>query len=198
MLGVSSLKHRIPRTRVLVPTAKGFRVHWTEFPLSQRVLDARLKSAFLLVFTYFKPVFDEHDAPVYDILFYDWAQFQEAGVLVLTTKAHYALNTCAVIPATVKDHDLSGRRKVVHVALYIHLRLFPIRRRRQCDQPENPRADALGHCPNRASLTRGIPPFKDDDDPETFVFDPILQFAEFRLQPTHLLLIFLTLQAAFF
>ena len=90
-------------------------------------------------------------------------------------KAHDIFDAGAVVPAAVEDHDFAGGRKVRDVALHIHLALFAVARRRQRDDAEYARTDALGDRLDRAALARGVAALEDDDDSHFFGFDPVLQ-----------------------
>src|SRR6516164_9466615 len=100
----------------------------------------------------------------------------------------------AVIPAAIENDDFTGSGKVLHISLHVHLRLLSVGGRRQGDNPENARADALGEGPNCAAFSSSITAFKNDDDAETFELDPILKLAEFALQAAKLFLILFAFQ----
>ena len=63
-------------------------------------------------------------------------------------------------------------RKMPHVALHIHLRLFPLGRRGQRDDAEHPRADALGDRLDDAALAGAVAALEDDADLEALVRRP--------------------------
>jgi hypothetical protein len=69
-----------------------------------------------------------------------------------------------------------------HVALNVHLRLFPLGRCRQGNNPENPWAHSLGNRPDGAAFTGCIAALKDDNNSLAGGFDPLLEGAEFGLQ----------------
>ena len=69
-----------------------------------------------------------------------------------------------------------------HVALRIHLRLFALGRRRQGDDPEDARADALGDRLDRTALAGAIAPFEDDADLQSLGDDLFLQLHQFNVQ----------------
>jgi hypothetical protein len=54
-------------------------------------------------------------------------------------EAHHIFDAGAVVPAAVEDHDLAGGRKVLHVALHVHLRLLAVGRRGQGGTTRNTR-----------------------------------------------------------
>ena len=104
-------------------------------------------------------------------------------------EAHDPLDAGAVVPGAVEDHDLAGRRQVRHVALEIHLRLLPLGRRRQGDDAEDPRADALDDALDHAALAGRVAALEDDDDPRARLLHPGLQVRDLDLQPGELLLV---------
>jgi len=69
-----------------------------------------------------------------------------------------------------------------HVALDVHLRLFPLGRRGQRDDAENPRADALGDRLDDAALAGAVAAFEHNAGLEAFVDGPQLQLDELRVQ----------------
>ena len=115
---------------------------------------------------------------------------EEARVLLLGAKAHHVFDAEAVIPAAVENHDLARRREVRHVALHIHLRLLAVGRRRQGDEPEDARADALGDRADGAALACGIASFEDHDDTQALVLDPLLEPAQLGLELAQFLHVF--------
>ena len=81
MLRVGRLEHHVARPRVVVPALEGLGVHRAQLPLPQRILDARLEAALLLLHPDLEPQLDQDDAAV-DGEFLDLrAQFQETLVL---------------------------------------------------------------------------------------------------------------------
>ena len=62
-------------------------------------------------------------------------------------EAHDVFDAGAVVPAAVEDHDLAAGRKVLDVALHVHLALLAVGRRRQRHDAEDARADPLGDAP---------------------------------------------------
>src|SRR5581483_11642056 len=47
MLGIRGLEHQVARPRIVVPASVGFEIHWTEFPLPERIVDPRSKPLLL-------------------------------------------------------------------------------------------------------------------------------------------------------
>src|SRR5262249_25410075 len=121
--------------------------------------------------------------PGIDDVFFDLRrQLEEALVSLLGHKTHDMLDARAVVPAAVEDHDFSRRGKLLDVALHKQLALLPFRRRRQGNDPEYPRTDPFGNCPNGAAFAGSVATLESDDDPQTLLLDPLLQVAELDLK----------------
>ena len=67
---------------------------------------------------------------------------------------------------------------MLQVALHVDLGLLAVRRRRQRDDAEDARADALGERADRAALAGGVASLEDDDDAQALFLHPPLQVAE--------------------
>ena len=102
-------------------------------------------------------------------------------MLPLGAEAHHVLDTGAVVPAAIEDHDLPPRRKMGDIALAVDLRLLPVRRRRQGDDPEHARTHPLRDGLDGAALAGRVAAFQDDDDAPTSGLHPILHVADFGL-----------------
>ena len=178
--GVRRLEHHVAGARILEPLAARRQIHGAEFPLPQRIVDARLETPLLLLVADFQPDLDELDAAIDDVFLDLGAEFEEACVLFLRAEAHDVFDAGAVVPTAVEDHDLARRRKVLHVTLHVHLRLLAVGRRGQRDDAEHARADPLGDGADGAALARGVAAFEDDDDAQPLVLDPLLEIAQAR------------------
>ena len=196
MLCICRFQHAITSARVFIPASKGLQIHRTEFPLPYWVIDSSLETPLLLFLSDFQPILDQDNPSIHDIVFGNRTQLQKSLVLLVRTETHDVFNAGTVVPTAVENDDLPGSRKVLHVALDIHLAFFSVGRSRKCDESENPRADAFCDCPDGAALARGIAPFKDNNDPKPFIFDPILEFTELCLQTTQLCFVFLKRRSA--
>src|SRR5262249_23325562 len=119
---------------------------------------------------------------------------EEEVVVLLGTEAHHILNPSPIVPTPVKDDDLARRGEVLDVALHVHLRLVPVRRSGESHDAKYPMADALGDRLDRPALARAVTALKHDDDPQAFIFDPVLELTQLRLQPDQFLLVFLAFQ----
>src|SRR5262249_31610525 len=151
-------------------------------PLPQRIVDARLEAALLLLVADLQPELDELDAGADDVPLELGAAFQEALVLLVGGEAHHALDAGAVVPAAVEDQDLAGRGEVRQVALHVELGLLAVGRGGQRHHAEDARADALGEGLDRAALAGRVAALEEDDDAQALVLDPGLEVAELRLE----------------
>src|ERR1700753_4025252 len=104
---------------------------------------------------------------------------QKTFRLFLRAEAHHSLNPSAVVPAAVKDHDLSGGRKMCYIALRIHLRFLAFGRRGQRNQMKYPWTDTLNHRLDRPTLTCAVASLEDNADFQFLMDDPPLQFDQF-------------------
>src|SRR4051812_32909480 len=190
-VGVGSAEHLVTSARVVKPAAAGRQVYWAELPSPQRILDARFETTFLLFVAHFQPEFDQQDAACGDVALEDRAQFEETAVLFLAAEVHHVLHTGAIVPATVEDNDFACGRKLLQVALHVHLGLFAVGRSRQRHHAENARADTLSNGLDRAAFAGAIPSFEHEDDAESLVFHPSLEFTELNLELVQLLFVFL-------
>src|SRR6516162_7855544 len=179
---VACLEHDVARPRVLVPPASRAQICGAQLPLSQRIIDAGLEAALLLLVADLQPIFDEYDAVVDDEQFELGAHLEEAAMLRLRTETHYVLDAGTVVPTAVEDHDLASRREMREVTLEIYLRLLAIGRRRQRHHSENAWANPLGDRLDRAALPGGIASFEDHHNAQALLLDPVLQGAKLDLQ----------------
>src|SRR5262245_57441386 len=190
-LRVCGLEHQVARPRVLEPFAPRAQVRRAQLPLAQRIFDAGLEAALLLLIAHLQPVFDEQDALVDDVQLKLGADLKEATVFLLGAEAHHVLDAGPVVPAAVEDHDLARRREVGDVALHVQLRLLAVGRRRQRHHAEHAGADPLGDGFDRATLPGRVAPFENHDHPQPLLLDPVLQRAQLYLQLAQCLFVFL-------
>src|SRR4029077_13898818 len=168
--------------RIVIPSPIGLDIHRAQLPLPDRIVDPGPEPSLLLVHPYLEPEFDQDDAAVHNIFFDLRAERQEAPVLIGRAKAHDIFDAGAVVPAAIEDDDFSSGGEMLHVALQEHLRLLPIRRSGKRDDSEYTRTYLFGDRFDRAALTRSIPAFKQDDDPELLFLHPFLEMAQLGLE----------------
>ena len=143
----------------------------------------------LLLRAHLEPVFDEKDSRFDDRLLHLRRDFEKALHLVHRAEFHHPLDAGAIVPAAIKDDDLAAGRKMPHVSLDIHLRLFPLGRRGQRDDAEDARADALGDRLDDPALAGAVAALEHDADLETLGDDPELQLDQFGVQAGELSLV---------
>src|SRR3954469_20327472 len=175
-------EHRIAGARVLVPFAARRQIHRAELPLADRILDARAEPALLLLVADFEPQLDENDAGVDHLSLELRRDVQPPLVLLVGAETHHPLDAAAVVPAPIEDDDFAAGWKVRDIALHVHLALLTVRRRRQGDNAEDARADALGHRLDRPAFPRSIASLQDDHDAQLLLLDPLLYRAQLHLQ----------------
>src|SRR5215471_16564349 len=95
-LCIGGLEHYVARARIVVPAAARRKVRRTQFPLAQRIVNARFKAALLFLIANFQPVFDELDALVDDGFFDLRAKSEEVAMLFLRAETHDIFHTSAV------------------------------------------------------------------------------------------------------
>lgn len=175
-------EHLVLRPGVVLPPGDGLQVHRRELPLPQRILPARGEPADLFIVGDGEPVLAQHDAVLDEHPLEDRRLVQEPPVLPGGAEAHHPLHTGAVVPGTVEDDDLPGRRQFLHVPLEVPLPLFPRGRGGQCLDPAVAGVEVLGDALDRRPLPRGVPPLHDDDDPGPGLPHPLLHLHQLRLQ----------------
>ena len=67
-------------------------------------------------------------------------------MLFLAAEAHHVFHARTVVPTAIENDDLTSGRKMLHVALHVHLSLLAIRWRGKRDHSEYALADALTIC----------------------------------------------------
>ncbi len=193
VLGVGGREHPVARPRVLVPARPRLDVHRRQLPAPQRIVDARGHAPLLLLRAHFEPQLDELDPGAHDPFLRGGTEPQEILILLLAAELHHVLDAGAVVPASIEDDDLARCREMRDVALHVHLRLLAVRRRGQRDVTEYARADSFGERADRPTLSGGVAPLEDDDDPVALVLDPLLQEAQLTLKLAQLLRVLLVL-----
>src|SRR6266853_823208 len=190
---VRGVEHLVTSARVFEPMASRRKIHRTQLPLPQGVVYARLKTALLLFVARLEPDFDQLDSAIDKVSLRLGTIFQKSLILFFGAEAHHMLHSRAVVPTAIENHDLAGCREMLHVSLHIHLRFLAVGWSGQRPDAEHARTHAFGQGFDGATLAGGIPAFEDDNRAQALVLDPLLQFAEFRLQLAQLLHVLLFL-----
>src|SRR5271166_3511282 len=159
-----------------------FEVHRAKLPDLPTVTDSRKKTSRLLLLTHLKPIFNEDNSCLDHGFFPVRTEFHKPNDLLLGAKPHHALNPGAVVPTAIENNYFSSRRKMRDVALDVHLRLFSLGRRRQCNESKHSRANPFRNALYDPALPCRITPFEDHNDLQSLVLHPQLQFDELGLQ----------------
>ena len=133
-----------------------------------------------------EPIFDEQDARADQHLFKLRNAAVELLQLFISAEPHDTLNPGAVVPAAVKEDDLTCRGKVRCISLEIPLCPLACVGGRQGSNPADPRVESLGNSLYGATLARSISTLKDHHQLEALVNDPILELDEFSLEAKEL------------
>ncbi|MNJ68066.1 hypothetical protein D3C77_642830 [compost metagenome] len=78
--------------------------------------------------------------------------------------------------------------------MQVHLALFPVVGRRQCHDPEHPRADPFGKRLDRAAFACPVTAFENDANLDALLFYPLLHLDQLDMQLTQLLEVNLVFQ----
>ena len=191
--GLVASEHRVARPQVVVAVAVGLQIRRRELPDLARVVDPALEPPGLLLAADVEEVLDQDDPVVDDRLLDQRDHLEEPLGLRRGAVAHHELDTGAVVPAAVEDHDLARRRELRDVALDVHLRADPRVRGGQRDVLEDAGARPLRDPPDRAALAGGVHALEHDEDPGAGRLDPLLHRHELALEDPHLPLVLLPL-----
>ena len=154
---MGAIEHDFLRLRVILPAAAGLKVHWTELPLLERVVNAAPKAELLFVVRYGKPVFDELNARTDQHPFEFRHRSEELFILVVVAKAHDTLDACPIVPTAVEQDYLTRSRKVRGIALKIPLRPLAAVRCGQRGHPADAGIEPLCDAFDHPTLARGVP-----------------------------------------
>src|SRR5271165_6373671 len=147
----------------------------------------------LLLLRYLEPVLQKNDAIADQNVFECRTFLKEVLVLPVGAETHYVLNPKPVVPATIKNDDLSARWHLFHVTLGIELSFLAIRGGGQRDEAKHARAHPLHHAFDNAALAGCVTTFKNDNDARSSFLHPLLQLDQFHLYLENLSLVFLVL-----
>src|SRR6185437_3192604 len=181
------VQHLFLRLRVLLPARARLHVHRAQLPLLQGIMDAHQKAELLFLVGDREPVFDQDDAGTHQHALELGHGVEELLDLLLGRKAHHALDTGAIVPGAVEQHDLAASRQMRDIALEIPLRALALARRRERGDAADPRVEALGDALDHSALAGGVAALEDHDHLELVVLDPILQLDQLALQAKQLL-----------
>src|SRR5215831_7268886 len=116
-------------------------------------------------------------------------------MLLFSAKAHDLLDPGTVIPRTVEEDDLPGRRQVLDVTLEIPLPALTLGRDVERDDPRGAGIKMLHETLYRTAFAGGVTAFKDNDNTAARILDPVLQLEQFHLQQPLQVIVFLAAQS---
>src|SRR5215471_1034563 len=116
-------------------------------------------------------------------------------MLLFGAKAHDLLDPGAVIPRTVEEDDLPGRRQVHDVTLEIPLPTLTLGRDIERDDPRGSGIKMLHETLYSTALAGGVTAFKDNDNTLARILDPVLQLEQFHLQQSLQMIVFIAAQS---
>ena len=140
----------------------GLDVHGRQLPDFAAIVDTALEAPLLFLGTDFEPVLQQDDAGIDHGALKHWRRFEKSFGLFLAAESHHPLDTSAVIPTAIENHDLSRSRKMLDVALDIDLALLALRRRRQGDNAKDARTYPLGYRLDGATLAGPVASLKNN------------------------------------
>ena len=103
-------------------------------------------------------------------------------ILLVRAEPHYALNTRAVVPRAVEEHDFARGREVLHVALEVPLAGFGGGRLIESDEPRAAGVHVFHEARDRAAFACRVAAFKENHDPASGLLHPGLQLQELHLE----------------
>ena len=114
---------------------------------------------------------------------------QELEVLGFGTEAHHSLDTGAIVPTAVEEHDLSSGGQVGHVTLEVPLCFFALRGCGEGHHPAHAGVQTLGDSLDGATFAGGIASLEEGHDSQSPVAHPFLEFHQLHLKTAQLLVI---------
>src|SRR5829696_6139027 len=131
-------------------------------------------SSFLLLLPDLKPQLDQDDAGLDEPTFELGHVLEKPFDVFLFCVAHDALDTGAIVPAAIEDHDFAAGRKMFDITLQEELCPVTFGRRAQRDDAEGSQTDSFRHPPNQAALAGRVAAFENDDDSCPAFANPVL------------------------
>src|SRR6516162_9590946 len=150
----------------------------------QRLMGLRMRSwkRFSCSSSFTENQFYEDDARADQHFFEEGARSHEVLIFLFCAEAHDALNAGAVVPAPVKQNDLTGRGQFRHISLEIPLPALPLGRSGEGDDAADAGVQRICNALYDATLARCIPPLEDDAHLEAIVPHIFLQLNQFDLE----------------
>ena len=117
----------------------------------------------------------------------------ELAVFLIAAKAHHPFDAGPVIPGAIEQDDFAVGRQMLDIALKIPLTTLDVGRLLQSNNASTAWVEVFHEAFDRSTLTRRIPPFKEDDDLLSSLLDPGLKLEQLHLQAEFLALVILAL-----
>ncbi len=182
---VSSVRveeHRLLGRRVLVPLVERLPVNRRQLPLLQNVLLASLEAALLLLSGNREPVLEQQNPAPDEHALQLGSLAHELQVLLAVAEPHDALDTAAVVPRAVEQHDLATPRQMANVALEEPLGPLVVGRLVERHDPRTPRIEMLREPLDGPTLAGGISALEQDNDLPVRCLHPVLHLQQFHLK----------------
>ena len=172
-----------------MPPAPGKGVHVRELPAPPRIVQPLLEPPLLFFVGHREPVLHQLDAGPDQHSFEVRHRPHEVPVLGIGAEPHHPLDARPVVPGAVVDHDLSGSRKVGHVALEVPLGVFSFGRFGERHDAGGSGIERLGDPLDGAALSGGVTPLEDQDQLVPRVAHPFRHLHQFELEAAELVLV---------
>src|SRR6516164_195289 len=150
----------------------------------QRLMGLRMRSwkRFSCSSSFTENQFYKDDARADQHFFEEGARSHELLVFLFCAEAHDALNAGAVVPAPVKQNDLTGRGQFRHISLEIPLPALPLGRSGERDDAADAGIQRICNALDDPTLARCVPPLEDDAHLETVVPHTLLHLDKLDLE----------------
>ena len=189
VVGVGAGGHRRLGVGVGVPAAQRLQIHRGQLPSTHGVDLTDGEAGALLPASHGEPELRQVDAGIDDHPLELRRLLHEDLMLLIGAEAHDALHPGPVVPGPVEQHDLAGRREVLHIALEVPLTGLGRGRLGQRDHPCGPRVEVLHESLDRAALARCVTPLEQQHMAFAVVLRPVLELQQLDLQSVLLLLV---------
>lgn len=183
-------EHQFFVVGIPIPQRLALHVDRTKFPPLQGVVKPRFKTLLLFFLGDREPELDDDQIVFVQEMLELWDLPHEFVILLLGAEPHHGLNDRPVVPAAVKEDNLSGVGQNFDVPPEIPLASLYFGRFRQCYYPGCSWIQMLFEPLDGSTLTGSIPPFKNYGNAHLLLRNPFLEVDELRLQLTKLCFVF--------
>ncbi|ENN83982.1 hypothetical protein RHSP_70511 [Rhizobium freirei PRF 81] len=193
VIGMRLLQHAIALFAVFLPFRKRGDIHGGKLPDGARIVAPVVETLQLHLPADIEIEFEEVDAVLEDELFHLRRLLQKLLVLFRRAKAHNRLDTGAVVPGAVEQHEFASGRELRNVALEVPLPSLTVRRLGQRHDTRQARVHVSRCRRDRAALAGGVAPFEQRHHPLAGRLQPELHLDKLDLQRLQLVEILLFL-----